>query len=140
MSIDASLITAVSGLAVGAFSAYWTAKTFYLKRQDEQRERQRLELQQAQAEIERQKAAREAEVQQYAEGKKREYAAERDFSHLMRQYDALNINLTVLHDFQAKRVADVEADLRDIKSMLNILLIQAGGTETGIAKYLKREE
>lgn len=137
---DASLLTAITGLVVGGFSAYWTAKTFYLKRQDETRDRQRLELQQAEAEIQRQKAARETEVQQYAEAKKREYAAERDFGHLMRQYDALNINLTVLHDFQEKRVADVEADLRDIKSMLNILLIQAGGSETGIAKYLKREE
>ncbi|MBW4471022.1 MAG: hypothetical protein KME45_11555 [Stenomitos rutilans HA7619-LM2] len=140
MPIDASFITAVGGLASGAFAAYWTVKTYYQKRQDEQRDRQRQELAQAQAEIERQKAKRQSELDRYAEGKTKAYAAERDFQHLMRQYDALNINLTTLHEFQEKRVQDIEDDLRTIKGLLQALLIASGQTETGIMRYLKREE
>lgn len=140
MTIDASFITAVGGLVSGAFAAYWTAKTFYLKRQDEMRDRQRQELAQAQAEIDRQKAERQAELERFAEGKTKAYAAERDFGHLMRQYDALNFNINNLLTWQEKRVADIEDDLRTIKGLLQALLVASGETETGIQRYLKREE
>ena len=116
----------------GAIGSYWTVKTYYLKRQDEQRDRQRQELERVQAE-------RQAELDKYAESKKREYAAERDFGHLMRQYDALNLNLTTIHEFQEKRAADIEDDLRMCKGMLQLVLIHIGQTDTGIARYLDRE-
>ncbi|MBW4474066.1 MAG: hypothetical protein KME45_27380 [Stenomitos rutilans HA7619-LM2] len=140
MNLDASFITAVGGLASGAFAAYWTAKTFYLKRQDELRERQRQELAAAQAEIDRQKAQRQAELDTYAEGKTKEYAAQRDFNHLMRQYEALSMNLNTLHELGDRRLDGIEDDLRDVKGLLQMLAVAVGQTETGIQRYLKRED
>lgn len=137
---DANFITSIVGVASGAIAAWWTVKTYYLKRQDEQRDRQRLELERAQAEIDRQKAERQSELDRYAEGKTKEYAAQREFEHLLRKYDALNINLTVLHDFQEKRVADIESALRDIMGLLQMIAVQTGKSETSIRRYLKREE
>lgn len=138
--MDASLITAIGGLLSGAFGAYWTAKTFYLKRQDELRERQRLALATAQAEIDRQKLERQQELDRYAEGKTKAYAAERDFGHLMRQYESLVQNLNTLHELGDRRLDGIEADLRDIKGLLQMVAVAIGQTETGIQRYLKREE
>lgn len=140
MNIDASLITSVVGLGSGAFGAYWTVKTYYLKRQDELRDRQRQELAQAQAEIARQKAERQKELESYADGEKKKYAAERDFAHLMRQYEALSLNLSTLHELGDRRLDGIEDDLRDIKGLLQMLAVAIGQTETGIQRYLKREE
>ncbi|MBC7971556.1 MAG: hypothetical protein H7Z11_15780 [Verrucomicrobia bacterium] len=137
---DTALLTTLVGIATGALGGFWTVRTYYLKRQDEQRDRQRAELERARVELDRQKAERQAELEKYADGKTREYASQRDFSHLLNQYKTLDLNLTTLHDFQGKQLADIELDLRDLKSMLNILLLQAGSTDTGIARYLKREE
>lgn len=138
--VDTAFMTTVAGLATGAFGAYWTVKTYYVKRQDEARDRQRVELERARVELDRQKAERQAELEKYADGKTREYASQRDFQHLLNQYKTLDLNLTTLHDFQGKQLADIELDLRDLKQMINILLLHAGTTETGIARYLKREE
>lgn len=138
--IDAAFITAAGGLASGAFAAYWTAKTFYLKRQDELRDRQRLALAEAQAEIDRQKAERQRELESHAESEKKKYAAERDFQHLMRQYEALSLSLSTLHELSDRRLDGMEDDLRDIKGLLQMLAVAIGQTETGIQRYLKREE
>lgn len=138
--MDASFITAVGGLVSGAFAAYWTAKTFYLKRQDELRERQKAELDRAKAEIERQKLERQAELDRYAEGKTKAYAAERDFGHLMRQYEALNSNLNTLHELGDRRLDGIEADLRDIKGLLQVVAVAIGNENTGVQRYLKRDD
>ncbi len=131
--VDPAIITSTTGVVFGAIGTYWTVKTYYLKRQDEQRDRQRQELDRVQAE-------RQSELDKYADGKRREYAAERDFGHLMRQYEALNLNLNTLHELGDKRLDDIEGDLREVKGLLQILLIHAGQTDTGVARYLKREE
>jgi hypothetical protein len=138
--VDPAFITSTAGVAFGAIGSYWTVKTYYLKRQDEQRDRQRQELDRAQAEIDRQKVERQLELDKYADGKKREYAAERDFGHLMRQYEALSLNLNTLHELGDRRLDGIEADLRDIKGLLQMLAVAVGQTETGIQRYLKREE
>lgn len=140
MSIDAAFITAVAGLVSGGFAAFWTVKTFYLKRQDELRDRQRQELAQARAEIERQKTERQRELDSYAEGEKKKYAAERDFQHLMRQYEALALNLSTLHELGDRRLDGIEDDLRDIKGLLQMVAVAIGQTETGIQRYLKRDD
>lgn len=137
--IDAQFLTAVGGLLSGAIGAYWTAKTFYLKRQDELRERQRLDLASAQAEIDRQKHERQAELDRYADNRTKAYAAERDFQHLMRQYEALSLNLNTLHELGDRRLDGIEADLKDIKGLLQVVAITIGQSETGIQRYLKKE-
>ncbi|MBW4581800.1 MAG: hypothetical protein KME42_19710 [Tildeniella nuda ZEHNDER 1965/U140] len=138
--VDTAFLTTVGGLATGAFGAYWTVRTYFLKRQDELADRQRQALERAQAEIERQKAERQKELDVYAAGKTKEYAAKQDFNHLLRKYDALNANLTILHDFQEKRASDIEADLRTLMQMMQLLLVSAGQSETAVMRYLKREE
>jgi hypothetical protein len=138
--MDAPLITSLVAAITGAGGAYWTVRTYFLKRQDELAERQRQALERANAEIERQKVERQIEMDRYAEGKTKAYAAERDFGHLMRQYDSLNNNLNVLHEFQEKRVADIEDDLRVIKGMLQMLLVQLGTTDTAVMRHLKKDE
>lgn len=138
--VELNLITSLGGLALGAFGSYWTVRTYFLKRQDELADRQRQALERAQIEIERQKAERQKELEGYAEGKTKEYAAKRDFEHLLRKYDALNANLTILHDFQERRASDIEGDLRTLMQMMQLLLVAAGQSETSVMRYLKREE
>lgn len=140
MPIDAAFITAIGGLISGGFAAFWTAKTYYDKRQDELRERQKIALNQAQAEILRQQSEREAEMHRFAEGKTKEYAAQRDFQHLMRQYEGLVANLNTLHELGDRRLDGIEDDLRDIKGLLQMLAVAIGQSETGISRYLKRDK
>jgi hypothetical protein len=138
--VEPALITSLAGVGFGVFGTWWSVRTYYQKRQDEQKERQRVELATAQAEIERQKVERQNELDRYAEGKTKAYAAERDFGHLMRQYEALNLNLNTLHELGDRRLDDIEADLRDIKGLLQMLCVAVGQTETGIQRYFKKSE
>jgi hypothetical protein len=138
--MDTSLLTSMVGVVSGGCAAYWTVKTYYLKRQDELRERQRVEMASAQAEIERQKLERQTELDRYAENKTKQYAAERDFGHLMRQYEGLTLNINTLHELGDRRLDDLEADLRDVKGLLQMIAVTIGQSETGIQRYLNKPE
>ena len=140
---DSSLISAgvsVGGLLLGAVGTYVTARNYYDKRRNDDRTRQREELDRAQQELDRQKQLRKAELEQYAESKTKEYAAQRDFEHLMRKYDALSVNITALQAFEDRRLKELEDDLREIKGMTQTLLGMLGGESSAVLRYLKRDE
>jgi hypothetical protein len=133
MAVDTvTTIVSLGGLAAGMVGTYVTVRSYYDKRQSEDRQRQREEL-------ERLQAARQKELDEYATGKQKAYAAERDFGHLMRQYETLTTNIKVLSDYQSGEIKGLEADLKEIKAMLNLLLIHMGQTDTSVLRHLKRE-
>lgn len=135
MPIQSLITTLISlgGLLVAIATTYVTVRTFYDKRRNEDRQRQREEL-------DRLQTARQAELDNYAIGKKKEYAAERDFAHLMKQYEQLAANISTLMNFQREELADLESDLKEVKGMLQALLTQLGSSETAIMRMLKKSE
>lgn len=126
-------IVSVGGLAIAMTTTYLTVRQYYDKRRAEDRQRQLEELA-------RLKAERQAELDSYAASKQKAYAAERDFAHLMRQYEALTANLDALMKFHEREARDFEEDLRDIKGMVNALVSHVCGSETAVMRFLKRPE
>lgn len=120
----------MGGLGIGIFSTYFTVKTYYQKRKEEQKERQRVE-------IERLEARQQEEIQRYADAEKKKYAAERDFNHLKNSFAQLSETVKTLHGESELRIGHLETDLKELKGMLNILILHAGGTQSGIMRYLQ---
>lgn len=55
----------------------------------------------------------------YANSEKRKYGLERDFAHLKRNYEQINISLnTILREID-HRFSDIERDILEIKSSIN---------------------
>jgi len=123
-------IVSIGGLLIGAVGSWLTVRNYYDKKRSEDRDRQR-------AELEKLQATRQKELDEYALSKQKSYAAERDFGHLLRQYDTLSGNIATIQKFQDHQLDEVEQDIREVKAMLTILLVQAGASESSIAKYLK---
>lgn len=135
MSVDSMVSTLVGlgGLAIAMTTTYLTVRQFYDKRRAEDRQRQREELDKLQG-------ARQAELDAYAISKQKAYAAERDFAHLMKQYDALSLSIGTLMDFQREEVKGLEMDLKEVKAILNALLVHIAGSDTAVMRFLKRPE
>lgn len=126
-------LVSVGGLFVAITGTYITVRNFYDKRRNEDRDRQRQEL-------DRLRVEREAELEKYAEGKQKAYAAERDFQHLMRKYDSLSSSITTLMDYQRNEVQGIETDLKEVKGMLTAVLVELKGSETAVMRFLKKSE
>lgn len=135
MGIDQLIapIVSIGGLAIAMTTTYLTVRQYYDKRRVEDKQRQGEEL-------ERLQAARQREMDEYALGKQKSYAAERDFNHLMRKYDALSASITTLMDYQRNEVQGLETDLKEVKGMLNAILIHITGSETAVMRFLKKPE
>jgi hypothetical protein len=135
MTIDQLIapIVSVGGLAIAMTTTYLTVRQYYDKRRIEDRQRQGEEL-------DRLQAARQRELDEYADGRNKSYAAERDFNHLMRKYDALSLSLNTLMDYQRNEVQSLETDLKEVKGMLNAILIHITGSETAVMRFLRRPE
>lgn len=65
------------------------------------------------------------------------YAAQRDFAHLKRQYEQMTQIMVDRSRELDKRLDNLEADLRDIKSFLQILLTR--GSDDSISEILNRD-
>ncbi len=126
-------IVSVGGLLIAMTTTYLTVRQYYDKRRVEDRQRQAEELARLQT-------ARQVELDKYAENKQKAYAAERDFQHLMRQYEALSANISTLMDFQRNEVQGLEIDLKEVKALLNAILVQIAGSETAVMRFLKKPE
>lgn len=126
-------LVSIGGLAIAMVTTWLTMRQYYDKRRVEDRQRQLEEL-------ERLQAARQKELDEYAEGEKKAYAAERDFQHLMRKYEALALNLDTLMKFHEREARDIESNLKDIKGMLNALITQVCGSETAVLRFLKKSD
>ena len=124
-------IVSIGGLGIAITSTFVTVRQYYDRRRAEDRQRQLEELN-------RIKAERRAELETYAEGEKKAYAAERDFNHLMRKYDSLSANITALMDFQRNEVQGLEGDLKEVKALLSALLVQVAGSDTIAARVKER--
>jgi signal transduction histidine kinase len=105
-------IVSIGGLGVAITSTFLAVRQYYDRRMIEDRQRQLTEL------------------DRYAAGEKKAYAAERDFNHLMRKYDSLSANITTLMDFQRNEVQTLEGDVKEVKALLSALLVQVTGSET----------
>jgi len=123
----------MGGLLLGMAGTYVTLRNYYDKRRSDDRQRQHEEL-------DRLKAQRQAELDTYAESKQKAYAAQRDFEHLKQQYATLSHNIATLMEFQRTESQNLEDDVKDIKALLNALLVQIAGSETAVMRYLKKTE
>jgi hypothetical protein len=126
-------IVSLSGVGVAITSTFLTVKSYYDKRRIEDRDRQREEL-------ERLQAVRTAELETYADAKNKAYAAERDFNHLMRKYDALSLSIDALMTYQKNEVQGLETDLKEVKGLLTAILVEIKGSETAVLRFLGKRE
>jgi Asp-tRNA(Asn)/Glu-tRNA(Gln) amidotransferase A subunit family amidase len=126
-------IVSVGGLAIAMTTTWLTVRQYYDKRRVEDRQRQ-LE------EVARLQTDRQRELDEYATAKQKSYAAERDFQHLMRQYDALTLNITSMMEYQKSELSTLEDDLRDVKGMMQVLLTQLGASDTAVMHFLKKSD
>lgn len=126
-------IVSMGGLLLGMAGTYVTLRNYYDKRRHDDRQRQHEEL-------DRLKAQRQAELDTYAEGKQKAYAAQRDFEHLKQQYATLNQNIATLMDFQRTEVQNLESDIKEIKALQNAILVQISGSDTAMMRLLKKAE
>jgi hypothetical protein len=108
-------------------------RQYYDKRRVEDRARQSEEVARLQAE-------RQRELETYAEGEKKAYAAERDFNHLMRKYDALSLSIDALMTYQKNEVQGLETDLKEVKQLLTAILVEIKGSETAVLRFLGKRE
>ncbi len=95
-------------LSLGAIGTWLALKTFYERRHKETLER-------------------------FAEGRQKEYAAERDFEHLRRNQEQLKVNLSALDD----ELQDAKADVKEIKGMISVFLARFNDSSSNI--WGKRE-
>lgn len=126
-------IVSVGGLLIAVTTTYLTVRQYYDKRRAEERQRQLEEL----ARLE---TARQAELEKHADNKTKAYAAQRDFQHLMRAYETLGRNLDALIKFHETEAQNFEADLKEIKGMVNALMVHVCGSETAVMRFLKKPE
>lgn len=126
-------LVSVGGLLIAVTTTYLTVRQYYDKRRAEERQRQLEEL----ARVE---TARQLELDKHADNKTKAYAAQRDFEHLMRAYETLGRNLEALMKFHETEAANFESDLKEIKSMVNALMVHVCGSETAVLRFLKKPE
>ena len=126
-------LVSVGGLLITGVTTYLAVRQYYDKRRAEDRQRQLEEL----ARLE---TARQAELAKHADSATREYAAKRDFDHLMRAYETLDRNLDALIAFHEKEAQNFESDLKEIKGMVNALLVHICGSETAVMRFIKKPE
>lgn len=131
-SIIAPLVS-VGGLLIAVTTTYLTVRQYYDKRRSEERQRQLEEL----ARVE---AARQAELDKHADSKTKQYAAQRDFEHLMRAYETLGRNLEALMKFHETEAQNFESDLKEIKGMVHALMTHVCGSETAVLRFLKKKD
>jgi hypothetical protein len=135
MATDSIVATLVSlgGLGIAMTTTGLAVRQYYDKRRTEDKQRQREELARLQAE-------RQKELDEYAEGEKKAYAAERDFQHLMRKYDALALSIDTLMTYQKNEVQGLEIDLKEVKQLLTAILVEIKGSETAVLRFLGKQE
>ena len=68
----------------------------------------------------------------------KQYAAQRDFGHLKRHYEQMGQNLVTLTREFDRRFDDLEADIKDVKSFLNVLITR--GSDDSISEILNRNK
>lgn len=66
----------------------------------------------------------------------KQYAAQRDFGHLKRQYEQMSSIITQQNREMDRRLDNLEADVRDVKSFLQILVTR--GSDESISEILNR--
>ena len=67
------------------------------------------------------------------------YAAQRDFGHLKRNYQQLSEGVSLQAKEMDRRFDQVEADLREIKILLQVQLAKQGDSISGILGYKKED-
>lgn len=135
-----SSIGTIGGFALGCIGTFIAASSYHQKRRDEARDRQQRELDRQQQELDREKLLRQEEFKKFATAEIKEYAAQRDFSHLRRQYVQLNKNLAFIHKENERWMINTESDLKEIKQLMQAILTHQGDTQSGILRYQKRDD
>jgi len=75
-------------------------------------------------------------LQRFADGKQKEYAAQRDFEHLKRNQEQMQQSLRLLDE----EIDGTKQDLKEIKGMLAIAFNRAGESISGIFGYREKEK
>ncbi|PSB20561.1 hypothetical protein C7B65_06550 [Phormidesmis priestleyi ULC007] len=74
-------------------------------------------------------------VRFYADGEKKRYAAERDFTHLRNNQDQMRQSIQEL----TKEIDELSDDMKTLTAVFNVMLAQRGESVSGILGYKKRD-
>lgn len=100
-------------LAIGLVSSYIAVSNFYQSRQKEA-------------------------LKRHSDAETKEYAAQRDFQHLRKDYEGLAQSMVTLIREADERFDRVDLELREIKSLINVVLCHTAGDS--VSGVLRRRE
>lgn len=110
------VVLPIVSLMIGAIGTFMGVRSFYRERQQEA-------------------------LKRHAEAERKEYAAQRDFGHLQRNYEQFTANLANLVDECDRRFDEQALELKEVKGLLNVVIMKLSGDNTSaVHRYQPRNE